>query len=559
MAEKVFIAVAWPYSNGYLHLGHLAGCYTAADIFARYHRLKGHRVLMVSGSDQHGTPITLRAEEEGITPQEVADKYHKHQLDAWERLGIQFDLFTSTGTANHREVVHEVFLTLKEKGLLYTDTTPLPYCQTDKRFLPDRYVEGTCPNCGNPAARGDQCDSCGRPMNPLDLQHLRCRLCGNSPEIRNSEHFFLRLSALRDKLLEWVRRQHHWRPNVLNFTLRYLEDGLHDRAITRDIDWGVPVPVPGYEDKRIYVWFEAVIGYLSAAKEWAQLQGQPDTWREFWQDPDVKAYYFLGKDNIPFHTIIWPGMLMGYEGGLNLPYDVPANEFMNLGGGKFSKSENRAVWVPDYLERYEPDSLRYYIAANMPESGDTEFTWQEFVRRNNDELVATYGNLVHRVLTFLHRNFEGKVPQPEELDAAAQALLSQVDATLETVGRDLAVCRFREALREGMSLAQETNRYLDAQAPWRTFRENPAEAATALWVTLCAIAGLKTVTFPFIPFSAQRLHHLLGFTGDAHAAGWTAQRPVPGQALPEPQPLFIKLDDYVVEEETRRMEQAATR
>ena len=558
MAETIFIGVAWPYTNGHLHLGHLAGCYIAADIFARYHRLKGHKVLMVSGSDQHGTPVTLSAEEEGITPQQVVDKYHQSQLDTWERMGVQFDLFTTTGTDNHRDVVHDIFLTLKEKGLITTEVTPLPYCQTDKRFLPDRYVEGTCPFCGNLKARGDQCDNCGKPTDPLDLGDLRCRLCGNTPEIRDSEHFFLRLSALQDGLLEWVRRQRHWRPNVLNFTQRYLEDGLHDRAITRDIDWGVTVPLPGYEDKRIYVWFEAVIGYLSAAKEWAQIQGQPEAWREFWQGPDVKAYYFLGKDNIPFHSIIWPGMLMGYEGDLNLPYDIPANEFMNLGGDKFSKSEHRAVWVPDYLERYDPDPLRYYIAANMPETGDAEFTWQEYVRRNNDELVATYGNLVHRVLAFLHRNFEAKVPQPGDLDGAAQTLLSLIDTTLEEVGRNLALCHFREALRGIMSLAQEANRYLDAQAPWRALREDPSSAATSLWVTLCAIAGLKTVTLPFLPFSAQRLHELLGFTGDVADTGWTAQRPVPGQALPEPHPLFTKLDDSVTEEETQRMQQAAT-
>ncbi len=556
MPEKIFVGVAWPYTNGYLHLGHLSGCYVAADVFARYHRLKGDRVLMVSGSDQHGTPITLRAEEEGITPQQVVDKYHGHQLDAWNRLGIQFDLFTSTGTENHRQVVHDIFLTLKDKGFIYTDTTPLPYCATDRRFLPDRYVQGTCPFCGNPAARGDQCDKCGKPMNPLDLQDLRCRLCGHAPEIRDSEHFFLRLSAFQGQLLEWVRQQHHWRPNVLNFTQRYLEDGLHDRAITRDIDWGVPVPVPGYEDKRIYVWFEAVVGYLSASKEWAKLKGQPEAWREFWQGPEAKAYYFLGKDNIPFHTIIWPGMLMGYGGGLNLPYDVPANEFMNLGGGKFSKSEHRAVWVPDYLERYEPDPLRYYIAANMPETGDAEFTWQEFVRRNNDELVATYGNLVHRVLTFIQGKFQGKVPQPGELDSASQTLLSHVDGTVEEVGCDLGLCHFREALHAIMSLAKEANRYLDSQAPWRTIRQEPATAATSLWVTLCAIAGLKTVTFPFVPFSAQKLHQLLGFSGQLEDAGWTAQRPIPGRQLPEPHPLFRKLDDSVVEEETRRMQQA---
>lgn len=505
-------------------------------------------MLMVSGSDQHGTPITLRAEEDGITPQLVVDKYRPTQLAAWERLGIQFDMFTTTGTANHRDVVHEIFLDLKEKELIYAATNPLPYCLTDNRFLPDRYVEGTCPFCGHPSARGDQCDGCGKPMNPTDISDLRCRLCNNPPEIRDSEHFFLRLSALEDKLLAWVRQQTHWRPNVLNFTIRYLEDGLHDRAITRDIDWGVSVPLPNYEDKRIYVWFEAVIGYLSAAKEWAQRNNKPEAWREFWQTPDTKAYYFLGKDNIPFHTIIWPGILMAY-GGLNLPYDVPSNEYMNLGGGKFSKSEQRAIWVPDYLERYDPDPLRYYIASNMPETGDTEFTWEEFVRRNNDELVANYGNLAHRVLTFVQRKCDRKVPHPGELDNAANNLLDQIDVALVNVGDNLAMCRFREALKGVMFLAQETNRYLDSTAPWKKLKENPVAAATSLWVTLCAISGLKTLTAPFLPFSAQALHNLLGFDGVVEDVGWQVQRPTPGHILPEPHPLFKKLDDEVIEKE----------
>ena len=557
MCEKIFIGVAWPYSNGYLHLGHLAGCYIAADVFARYHRLRGNKVLMVSGSDQHGTPVTLRAEEEGVTPNEIAEKYHRHQTEAWDRLGVTFDLFTTTGTANHRKVVQDMFLALKQKGLIYKDVMSLPYCDNDNRFLPDRYVEGVCPYCGNTSARGDQCDKCGKPMDPVELGHLRCRICGNSPKIKESEHFFLRLSALQDDLLAWTRKQHHWRRNVLNFTKRYLEDGLHDRAITRDIDWGIPVPVPGYEDKRIYVWFEAVVGYLSAAQEWAQNCGKPTDWEQFWHDSDAKAYYFLGKDNIAFHTIIWPGMLMGY-GGLNLPYDVPANEFMNLKGGKFSKSEHWAVWVHDYLERYQPDPLRYYITANMPETSDAEFTWHDFVRRNNDELVATFGNLVNRVLTFLQRNFDGYVPEHGDLDIQGQALLSQIDTTLDTVGQNLEACHFREALKNVMSLAQETNRYLDNQAPWRTLREDRPTAATSLWVTLCAISGLKTMTFPFIPFSSQQLHKLLGFTSDPHDIGWKIQYPLPGQLLPKPYPLFVKLDESVAEEENMRMQQETT-
>ena len=555
MAEKIFIGVAWPYTNGPLHLGHLAGCYIAADIFARYHRLKGDSVLMVSGSDQHGTPITLRAEETGVSPQAVVDQYRSSQLDTWERLGIGFDLFTTTGTDNHREVVQDLFSSLHEKGFIYEDTMSLPYCLTDMRFLPDRFVEGTCPNCANPSARGDQCDVCGKPMNPADMSHLRCRLCGNPPEFRDSKHLFLKLSAFQDKLLEWVGQQTQWRPNVLNFTRGYLEEGLHDRAVTRDINWGVPVPFPGYEDKRIYVWFEAVIGYLSASKEWAQLQGKPDMWREFWQDPGVRAYYFMGKDNIPFHTIIWPAMLMGYD-GLNLPYHVPANEYMNLGGGKFSKSERRAVWVSDYLERYDPDPLRYYIASNMPEAADTEFTWEEFIRRNNDELVATYGNLVHRVLTIVNRNFQGRVPQPGELDEDDQKVLEHAERAIAEVGKHLSVCSFRLALSTAMGLAQAANRYLDSKAPWKALADDPQDAGTSLWVTLVAISALKTTMLPFLPFSSRLLHRFLGFSGEPEEVGWSLQWPEPGQALPKPEALFVKLDDSVAEEE-KRMARAA--
>lgn len=556
MTETILVGVAWPYTNGHLHLGHLAGCYVAADIFSRYHRLMGDRVLMVSGSDQHGTPITLRAEEEGVNPQEVVDRFRKGQLHAWKHLGIEFDLFTTTGTTNHRDVTHDVWTTLQEKGFIYRDTMRLPFCLTDSRFLPDRFVVGTCPFCGNLAARGDQCDSCGKPMNPLELGDLRCRLCGDPPEIRDSEHDFLRLSAFRDKLLEWVSAKSHWRANVLNFTRSYLQEGLHDRAVSRDINWGISLP-SGDEDKRVYVWFEAVIGYLSASKEWAQNKGDPDAWREFWENPESKSYYFMGKDNIPFHTIIWPAMLMAY-GGLNLPYDVPANEYMNMLGGKFSKSEKRGVWIPDYLERYAPDPLRYYIAANMPETGDTEFTWDEFVRRNNDELVATYGNLVNRVLTMVYRNFEEKVPTPAELDDLDRDLLARAESAFEEVGAQLTKCGFRAALSSVMGLAQSANKYLDVKAPWKMLKENRQSAGTSLWVTMVAISALKTLMFPFLPFSSEKLHSMLGFDGDARNSGWSLQTPEPGQPLPEPEPLFTKFDLALVEEEALRMEQPTT-
>ena len=551
MAEKIFIGVAWPYANGPLHLGHIAGAYLPADIFARYHRLKGNEVLMVSGADQHGAPITISAEREGKRPQEVVSFYHAQFLDCWHKLGISFDLFTTTGTENHTQVVHDIFLALLDKGYIYRGTMPLPYCPNCRRFLPDRYVEGTCPYCHFPRARGDQCEECSKLLNPSDLIDPRCILCGTEPQIKDSEHLFLSLSSFTDKLRPWVEEQTHWRPNVLSMSNRYLNEGLRDRAITRDLEWGVSVPVSGFERKRIYVWFEAVIGYLSASKEWAQISGDNESWRQFWQG-DAKSYYFIGKDNILFHTIIWPAMLMGYD-GLNLPYDVPANEFLTLEGRKFSTSRNWAVWMPDFLERYDPDPLRYFLSANMPETGDSDFSWQEFIRRNNDELVATYGNLVHRTLTFGYRNFDGLVPEHGEFDARDNSLLVQAEETINIIDKLLYRCRFREALRAAMSLAQESNRYLDEKAPWKTIKEDREACATSISATLAAISCLKTVLYPFLPFSSEKLHNLLGFGGKVMDGGWSFQVPAAGQRLMPPQPLFTKLDDNIAAEETERL------
>ena len=553
MSERIFIAVAWPYADGPLHLGHIAGAYLPPDIFARYHRTKGNEVLMVSGSDQHGTPITIKAEQEGKKPGQIAAQYHQQFLDSWQKFGISFDLFTSTGTANHTEVSQDIFLTLLDRGYIYKATVSQPFCPRCRRFLPDRYIEGTCPYCQASGARGDQCDACGKPINPVELIDPQCRLCGTTPQFKDSEHFFLRLSAFEDRLLAWVKQQTHWRKNVFNFTMRYLEEGLRDRAITRDIDWGIPVPVDGFEDKRIYVWFEAVIGYLSAAKEWAKSSGDEDGWRSFWQkDKKAKSYYFIGKDNIPFHTLIWPAMLMGYD-DLNLPYDVPANEFLTIEGRKLSTSRHWAVWLPDYLSRYEPDPLRYLLSINMPETGDTDFSWREFVRRNNDELVATYGNLVHRVLTFVYKSFDGCVPTPGEFDSRSQALLDKAKDTLNTVDELLYCCHFKEAIRSTMSLAQETNRYLDEKSPWKIINQDRQASATALYVAISVLSTLSTMLYPFLPFSSQRLHEFLGFTGNIEDDGWRLHIPPAGQKLLPPEPLFSKLDEGVVEEETSRL------
>jgi len=551
MSERIFIGVAWPYANGYLHLGHLAGANLPADIFAKYHRARGNEVLMVSGSDQHGTPITIRAEQEGKTPAEIAAKYHKAFLEVWKGLGITWDLYTTTGTENHAAVTRDMFQTLLKNGYIYKAVTSQPYCAKCLRFLPDRYVEGVCPHCGDKGARGDECEHCGKPLNAAEIKEPRCHTCGTPPEFRETEHFFFKLSAFQGQLTEWVEAHSHWRLNVRNFTLGFLKEGLKDRPITRDIDWGIKVPAAGFENKRFYVWFENVIGYLSASKEWAQKQGDPEKWRRFWEG-DAKSYYFLGKDNIIFHTLNWPAELMGY-GGLNLPFDVPANEFLTIESKKGSKSRNWAVWVPDYLSRYDPDPLRYFLSINMPETSDADFSWREFLRRNNDELVATYGNLVNRVLTFTYKNFEGKVPQPGEIDETSRQLKQKAEEALKTTDNHLSKCEFKDAIKATMALAHEANRYLDEKAPWKTIKTDRQAAANSLYTAISVIAQLKTLLYPFLPFSSQKVHEYLGFDGKAGDRGWQWQELPPGQKLQEPQPLFKKLDESIIEEETRRI------
>jgi methionyl-tRNA synthetase len=556
LAERIFIGVAWPYANGPLHLGHLAGCFLPADIFARYHRIKGNDVLMVSGSDTHGTPITIRAEQEHTTPEQIVSKYHGQFKENWKQLGISFDLFTSTQTDNHRKVVHDIFRALLDQKYIYNKAMVLAYCPTCKRFLPDRYVIGVCPHCASHRARGDQCDSCGRTLDPQDLLELNCALCGTAPEFRESEHWFLKLTAFQQPLLDWVNKQSHWRPNVKNFTRRFLEDGLKDRAITRDLSWGIPVPLDGQEEKRIYVWFEAVAGYLSASLEWSQRLGHGDQWETFWKDSNTRSYYFIGKDNIPFHTIIWPAMLMGI-GSLNLPYDVPANEFLSLENKKFSTSQNWAVWLPDYMEKYDADPLRYFLSINMPETSDSDFSWAEFVRRNNDELVATYGNLVYRVLSFAFRHFNGMVPVPGSMNDLDDAIIDTARDAMQAVDKSLYHCHFKVAIGQAFALAQNTNRYLDQRAPWKLVKTNPQDAGTVIWVALRVINCLKLLLYPFLPFSSQKLHYYLGFDGLIEDDGWDFSRTsnaVKGMMpLRTPKPLYVKLEPTVVESETQRL------
>ena len=552
-AAAVLICVAWPYANSPLHAGQIAGAYLPADIVARYHRMRGHRTLMVSGSDAHGTPVTVRAEQEGTTPEAVFRRFHESFLDTWRRFGISFDLFTSTDTENHVAVSQDIFLRLREGGYLHEAEQTLLYDPVVKRFLPDRYVEGSCPRCGDDGARGDQCDACGSTLDALELVNPRSRLSDATPEPRSSTHFFLRLPAFTERLLAWVEGQEHWRPAVRNFTLGQLRDGLTDRAITRDIEWGVPVPVEGYESKRIYVWFEAVIGYLSATREWAESSGDPEAWKAFWTDPSCRTIYFQGKDNVPFHTMIWPAMLMGY-GELNLPYDVPANQYVTISGSKASSSRNWAVWMPDYLDRHDPDPLRYVLTAVMPETSDSDFTWADYVRRVNDELLARWGNLVHRVLTLTRRHFEGRAPDaPAGLAPASRALLERSDAAFDEAADHLEAVRLRAALGVPMALAGEANRYLEERAPWAAVREDRAHAAETLFTALNVISAIATLLQPFLPFTSPEAWRMLGHPGDIERAGWRRTDVTPGAPLPEPRPLFRKLDEALVDEEEARL------
>ncbi len=540
--SRVLVCVAWPYANGTIHVGHVAGSLLPADIFARFNRLIGNETIMVSGSDMHGAPITVSADKEKVSPEVIANRYHEINAKAIADLGIEFDLFTNTHTHNHEEVTKEFFVKLLEKGHLEKKTTHQFYCPSCHRFLPDRYVEGTCPHCKYERARGDQCDSCGMDMNADQLIDARCQLCGGVPQLRETEHFFLKLSHFTDDLMEYAERSSHWRPHVRAFTINVLKDCLVDRPITRDISWGVPVPVGGFDDKRIYVWFEAVIGYLSASKEWAILEGKPDDWKKFWTDGDCRSYYFLGKDNIIFHTIIWPAMLIGH-GGLNLPYDVPANQYMNLGGQKFSKSMGVSIAIPEMLHRFKPDIIRYYLSANMPETKDSEFAWEDMSQRVNNELVATYGNFLHRTLSFTHKNF-GEIPTLGELDERDQKAIARIAETSAIISKAYSSCEFRVAMKALMDLAQFGNQYFDQVAPWSLIGKDKARCGTVLNVSLQIAKALSVMAFPFMPYSSESIWKQLCMDATIEEIGWKGIEDdlVAGRKMEKPIPQFAKIE-----------------
>lgn len=591
MPENILIAIAWPYANAEIHVGNITGSHLPGDIVARYHRLKGNHVLMVSGTDSHGTPVTLRADAEGKPVEEVYQRFHESFLEVFKGYGITYDLFTSTHTENHFKVSQDMFLALQENGFMFTQKSMQWYSPSAGKFLPDRYVEGTCYICGFEGARSDQCDNCGNVLEPEKLINPRSKT-GGALELRETEHFYLDLSKLEPDVKKFLsERAGHMRDTVIGESLRKIEsEGLKPRPITRDLDWGIPIPIPGWDSKRIYVWFEAVIGYLSAAIEWAQVSGQKEAWREWWVNPKAKQFYFIGKDNIFFHTSLWPAQLMGAnvqflkifaedEKPLTLPYDVPANQFMNLEGQKISGSRNWAVWGLDALKRYDPDALRYYLTINMPENKDSDWDWTEFVARNNNELVATWGNLANRVLAFCYKNWDGCVPDLDlkSLRPSDLSLLDYIDGGFESVGGELEAVHLRAALQEALRLASVVNQYLDQTAPWTTIKSNKNEASKTIYTALRAIDSLKVLFSPFLPFTSQRLHEFFGYKeplfGEQYTESvsdplgshkvlkyrgvdglkWKPSELKPGTRLHEPGPLFKKLDEKVIEAERARL------
>ena len=600
MTKSVLTAVAWPYANGPRHIGHVAGFGVPSDVFARYQRMIGANVLMVSGTDEHGTPLLVQAEKEGLTVQELADRYNRQIVHDLAGLGLSYDLFTRTTTRNHYAVVQELFRGLHDNGYMVKETTMGAISPSTGRTLPDRYIEGTCPICGADGARGDQCDNCGNQLDPADLINPVSKINGETPQFVETEHFLLDLPALADALSAWLKERQDWRPNVLKFSLNLLED-IRPRAMTRDIDWGVPIPIEGWQDnnaKKLYVWFDAVVGYLSASIEWAYRIGEPEAWRTFWTNPDAVSYYFMGKDNITFHSQIWPAELLGYRGegsregtvgqlgSLELPTEVVSSEYLTMSGSKFSSSKGVVIYVKDFLEEFGADPLRYFIAVAGPENNDTDFTWDEFVRRINNELANGWGNLVNRTVSMAHKNF-GEVPTPGELSDADQAILDLASRTFDEAGDALSHSRFKQGITKIMHVVGEANAYIAEQEPWKLAKDETQRErlATVLWTALQVVSDCNTMLTPFLPHTAQAVHETLGRDGvwaalpevvevtddqpvEPVGAGlpekgrsypvimgnyrdqqavWKRIDVVPGTALSKPRPLIAKLDPELAE------------
>jgi methionyl-tRNA synthetase len=556
--KKYLLTSALIYANGPLHLGHLAGAYLPGDIFARFCRLKKRDVIYICGTDEHGVPITLTAEREKKTPREVVDFYYNQIMKSFDKFGMSFDNFSRTSLPVHHETSQEFFLKLHQKGFLERKDAEQFYCEHDKMFLADRYIEGECPYCHYPEARGDQCENCGKWLEPAQLIHPKCKICGNEPVNRQTFHYFFQLSRFQEQLKEWIGSKEDWRANVVNFCNNWFKEGLEDRAVTRDLKWGVPVPLEDAKEKVLYVWFEAPIGYISSTKEWAAKLGNPDLWKEYWLDQEnTNLIHFIGKDNIVFHAIIFPAMLMGY-GDYVLPQNVPANEFLNIKGLKFSTSRGLALWADDFLSRYPADSLRYTLALNMPETRDADFSWEDFQARHNNELADILGNFVNRAFTFIRNYFEGKLPVRRDLDSLDNELIEKLKEGRNAVAQSIDAFQFKEATRQFMDVARFANKYFNDQEPWVTRKQNPEKCATTLNLCVQTAYALAIMMNPFLPFTSKKIWRMLRLEGKPAEASWEDIGTLPLQDLHkigDIEILFEKIPDKAIRAELTKFKE----
>jgi methionyl-tRNA synthetase len=553
--KRILVTAALPYANGPIHLGHLAGAYIPADIFVRYQRLQHREVLFICGSDEHGVPITITADKEGVSPQVIVDRFHAMNAASFADLGISFDNYSRTSLPLHHETSKEFFLDLYSKKILKEKQDRQLYCEVNKMFLADRYVEGTCPVCGYESARGDQCENCGTWLNVIELINPKCKLCGATPVVRSTTHFYLPLGDFQPRLEHYIRSHTEWKDNVIRYCESWFKDTLQDRAVTRDLNWGVPVPLENFPHKVLYVWFDAVLGYISSTKEWAQRTSDPEKWKKYWMDDGTQYIAFIGKDNVVFHCIVFPAMLMA-KGGYVLPDNVPANEFLNLEGGKFSKSRNNAIYVKDFLATFEPDLLRYAITTNLPETRDSDFYWKDFQAKSNNELADIYGNFVNRTIAFTEKNFAALVPACGNLNDRDREILAVLKKTPATVGALFEKFKFREGTAEVMNLARAGNKYFNDSEPWKTVKSDPGQCATTVNICLQIVRSLAVLFAPIVPFSSEKIWNMISITTPLSEELWDNAgelRLATGHRLKKAEIVFKKIEDATIENELQKM------
>lgn len=556
MRNKILVTSALPYANGPIHIGHIAGAYLPADIFVRFCKMKKRDVVYICGTDEHGVPITITAEKENLTPQQIVDKYYKIIKDSFMQLGIEFDNFSRTSLDIHHKTAQDFFLRIKENGYLEEKPMSQFYCEKCKRFLADRYIEGKCPYCNSDGARGDQCEVCGKWLNPETLIEPRCKICNEKPKLTETKHWFLKMNKLQNKIEEWIKSKENWKDNVINYCKGWFSEGLTERPITRDINWGIPVPLDGYEGKVLYVWFEAPIGYISSTKEWAVKKGNPDLWKDYWLNPECEIIHFIGKDNIVFHAVVWPITLLAYNGGFNLPSEIPANEFLNISSKKISTSRNWAIWVQDYLQDFSADSLRYCLAATAPETRDADFTWEDFQMRNNSELADVVGNFVNRTLTFISRYFEGAIPEKKNFNETDLAMLEEIKKCKETMAELFDKFKVKDATAAFIKLAKTANKYFNDSEPWKTREENIENCKTSIYVCVQIVKSIALLMNPIMPFAAQKIWKMLDLEGKVQDNNWDdidKNFIEPGKKIGKIKILFRKIEESEIEKQNRKL------